>query len=58
MCGTGLEVTPLTSIDGHRLGNGCPGHITTTIREIYLAAARGELSGCSNWVTPVYGVKQ
>ena len=44
LCGSGLEVTPLASIDGHRLGKGCSGEMTTTIRKIYLAAARGELS--------------
>ncbi|MCI0627540.1 MAG: aminotransferase class IV [Acidobacteria bacterium] len=58
VCGSGLEVTPVISIDGHLLGKGCPGEKTTTIREIYLAVARGELSEYSDWVTPVYGAER
>lgn len=58
VCGSGLEVTPLISIDGHVLGKGSPGEVTTTIREIYLAAARGELPEYRDWVTAVYGVER
>ncbi|MGH9427384.1 MAG: branched-chain-amino-acid transaminase [Terriglobia bacterium] len=57
VCGSGLEVTPLISIDGHLLGKGCQGEATRTIRETYLAAARGELSEYRDWVTPVHGVE-
>jgi len=54
VCGSGLEVTPLVSIDGHPVGDGRPGETTRAIREIYLNAARGELSEYRDWVTPLY----
>jgi branched-chain amino acid aminotransferase len=54
VCGSGLEVTPILSIDRHRIGKGLPGEITVAIRDAYLRVARGEMEQYTGWLSPVY----
>ena len=54
MCGSGLEVLPVTSVDRIAIGAGTRGPVTQRIQEIYFAAARGELPAYRHWLTPVY----
>jgi branched-chain amino acid aminotransferase len=54
MCGSGLEVLPITSVDRITVGEGTRGPTTKRIQEIYFAAARGELPAYRRWLTPVY----
>ncbi|MBM3776546.1 MAG: branched-chain amino acid aminotransferase [Acidobacteria bacterium] len=56
VCGSGLEVTPILSIDRHSISGGRPGPLTQAIRDSYLKAARGELERYADWLTPVYRV--
>lgn len=53
ICGSGLEVTPVLSIDRHQISNGKPGDMSTAIRESYLKAVHGELAQYSHWLSKV-----
>ncbi|HZS79629.1 MAG TPA: branched-chain amino acid transaminase [Ktedonobacteraceae bacterium] len=54
MCGTGVQVSPVTRVDHRPVRNGQPGPFTMKLQQLYLAACRGELEGYKDWVTPVY----
>lgn len=53
LCGTGVQVSPVTSVDRRRVGTGKPGPLTMQLQKAYLAACRGEDPTYSTWVTPV-----
>jgi branched-chain amino acid aminotransferase len=55
LCGTGVQVAPVSSVDGRPVGGGRVGPVTTLLRDRYLAAVRGELDEYRPWLTPVYG---
>ena len=55
MCGSGLEVLPIVSVDRITVGEGSRGSMTKRIQDVYFAAARGELQAYRHWLTPVYG---
>jgi branched-chain amino acid aminotransferase len=50
-CGSGMEVTPIISVDGHPL---LVGPITSSIKEVYLDIATGKVDKYGEWRTPVY----
>ena len=54
MCGSGLEVLPITSVDRIAIGDGTRGSLTKRIQDVYFSAARGELPAYRRWLTPVY----
>ena len=54
LCGTGVQVSPVTRIDRRPVGNGVPGPFSTKLQATYFAACRGELERYRSWVTPVY----
>ena len=54
LCGTGVQVSPVSSVDRRMVGNGKPGPITMKLQELYLSACRGENEKYRDWVTPVY----
>jgi branched-chain amino acid aminotransferase len=54
LCGTGVQVAPVTSVDGRLVGTGAVGPVTRRLQERYVAAARGELEEFRSWLTPVY----
>lgn len=50
-CGTGVEITPIISIDGYTLlGRG----ITSNIKKLYFDIVRGNTNKYDEWRTPVY----
>ena len=51
LCGTGLEVVPILSIDRHPISKGEPGRLTDAIREQYLQAAGGAMPQYQHWLT-------
>ncbi|XSC42519.1 branched-chain amino acid transaminase [Bradyrhizobium sp. RDT10] len=53
-CGTGAEITPVTSIDRIVVGNGQPGAITQQLIEIYRAIVTGRNDAHASWRTPVF----
>jgi branched-chain amino acid aminotransferase len=54
MCGTGVQVSPVTSIDHRDVGTGEVGEITKRISRIYFDAVRGKNARYKEWLTPIY----
>ncbi len=52
-CGTGVQVAPIVSIDGRRVGDGGPGPITTRLRELFFDTVRGRSDRYRHLLTPV-----
>lgn len=55
-CGTGAEISAITSIDRLPVGNGEMGPITREVEEYYGRFVRGEEFGYAAWRTPVQSV--
>jgi len=53
LCGTGGEVTPITSVDDIKLGDEYPGPTTTCIAEYYSELLAGNVKKRRGWLTPV-----
>ncbi|MFQ6054022.1 MAG: branched-chain-amino-acid transaminase [Candidatus Bathyarchaeia archaeon] len=53
LCGTGGEVTPITSVDDIRIGDEYPGPITARIAEYYAEILAGNVEKRRSWLTPV-----
>jgi len=53
LCGTGYEVTPLTSIDDLKIGEEYPGPITAKIAGHYSEILAGNVKNRLDWLTPV-----
>ncbi|TMC71677.1 MAG: branched-chain amino acid transaminase [Chloroflexi bacterium] len=54
LCGTGAQISPVTSIDHRAIGKGERGPITAKVSQIYFDAVRGKVTRYRSWVTPVY----
>ncbi|MBA3436116.1 MAG: aminotransferase class IV [Chloroflexi bacterium] len=54
LCGTGAQLSPVTSIDHRTVGDGTVGPITAALTTLYFDAVRGRLPAYSHWLTPVY----
>jgi branched-chain amino acid aminotransferase len=59
ICGSGMEVVPIVSVDRFVVGGGKKGEITEAIQKIYFDIARaGNPTVHAEWRTPVYGPKK
>jgi branched-chain amino acid aminotransferase len=56
-CGTGVQVSPITSIDHRPVGDGQVGPIARRISRIYFEAVRGKNAKYRDWLTPIYPEK-
>ena len=54
LCGTGVQVAPIKSVDGRAIGEGKMGEITRALQDLYLSAVHGEDERFLDWLTPVY----
>lgn len=54
LCGTGAQISPVTSIDHRTVGDGTVGPISRGLATLYFDAVRGRLPAYSHWLTPVY----
>jgi branched-chain amino acid aminotransferase len=54
LCGTGAQISPVTSIDHRPVGDGQVGPVTTRIKDVYYRAVRGDDERYRAWLTPVY----
>jgi branched-chain amino acid aminotransferase len=54
LCGTGAQVSPVSSVDHRAVGDGRVGPISKQISKTYFDAVRGRLPAFRHWVTPVY----
>ncbi|HJP65827.1 MAG TPA: branched-chain amino acid transaminase [Actinomycetota bacterium] len=55
LCGTGVQVAPITKVDGRVVGTGKIGEVTRGVQDLYLSAVHGEEPEFRDWLTPVYG---
>lgn len=53
-CGTGAQVSPITSIDHRPLGDGTVGPISKKLQNLYFEIVRGKVEKYKHWCTPVY----
>jgi branched-chain amino acid aminotransferase len=53
LCGTGWEITPITSIDDLPLGKEYPGTVTNRIAEYYTDVVAGKVEKHKEWLTSV-----
>lgn len=53
-CGTGQEITPITTIDRFAVGDGRPGAVTRRLQSNYDDVVRGRVAGRRSWLTPVH----
>lgn len=51
--GTAAELTPVTEIDGRRVGSGAPGPITKALQKRFFDIVRGEDQAHASWLTRV-----
>ena len=54
LCGTGAQISPVTSIDHRAIGKGERGPITAKVSQTYFDAVRGKVPQYRSWITPVY----
>ncbi|TRO49138.1 branched-chain-amino-acid transaminase [Candidatus Bathyarchaeota archaeon] len=52
-CGTGAEVTPITSVDDVRFGDEYPGPVTDEIAKHFMKVLAGSVEARRGWLTPV-----
>jgi branched-chain amino acid aminotransferase len=51
--GTAVEITPVRSVDGQKVGSGSRGPITEAIQSAFFALVSGEVDDRYGWLTPV-----
>lgn len=58
LCGSGYEITPLTSIDRLPVGTGKVGPVTRSLWDAYERVVRGGDTSYRNWLSPVFGAAE
>ena len=53
LCGTGVQLAPVTELDHRSIAGGAIGPITKQLHEGYYAAVRGRDSRFAHWLTPI-----
>jgi branched-chain amino acid aminotransferase len=53
LCGTAMEVTPISEIDGFTLGSGRMGELTGQLEQLFLNVVRGREPRYRHWLTAV-----
>lgn len=54
LCGSAMEVAPVTNIDGYDIGTGSTGEITRKLHSLYLDVVSGRVPQYKGWLTPIY----
>ncbi len=54
LTGTAAEVTPVISVDGHKIGDGVEGPVSKSIRETYSKVVRADMKEYMHWLVPVW----
>ncbi|HVC21904.1 MAG TPA: branched-chain amino acid transaminase [Candidatus Dormibacteraeota bacterium] len=53
LCGTGVQIAPISQIDGRQVGDGRLGEATKVLQDWYLQIVRGEVDDFASWRTAV-----
>lgn len=51
LCGSSMEITPINSIDGYKVGNVAKNIYTDLIHDKYISLVTGETNDYNNWLT-------
>ncbi len=54
LCGTGVQIVPIGSIDHHTIGHGGTGPITEHLGKLYSRVLRGDETRYMSWLSSVY----
>ena len=54
LCGSAMEITHITDVDGYPVGDGTAGDMTQLLSETYHKLITGGLSQYRDWLTPIY----
>ena len=54
LTGTAAEITPITSMDSKKIGNGKPGDITKKMMQEYTDIIMSKNDDYAHWLTEVY----
>lgn len=54
LCGSAMEITHITGIDGLKVGDGRLGEITRKLSETYRQVITGQTDQYREWLTPIY----
>ncbi len=54
LCGTGAQISPVTSVDRRLIGDGMVGEITRKLQKEFFAAVRGKSPAHKEWCSPVF----
>ena len=57
LCGTGVQIASIASIDHRTVGDGRIGPVTQRLRDMYFDIVRGKVPKYRHWCTPVYDVQ-
>ena len=53
-CGTGVQISPISSIDHRPIGNGRVGETTKKIQKLYDDIVKGKIEKYKKWCMPIY----
>lgn len=54
LCGSAMEITHVTDIDGYIVGNGDCGPLTKQLSDVYYQVITGQMKQYKDWLTPIY----
>ncbi|MCK9478954.1 MAG: branched-chain amino acid transaminase [Firmicutes bacterium] len=54
LCGSAIEIAPVTNVDGIDISCAKPGDLTKAIHKIYIKAVTGKISAYKRWLTSIY----
>lgn len=54
LCGTGVQMSSITSVDHRAIGDGQIGPVARKLGAVYFEAVRGNVDRYKEWLTPVY----
>lgn len=54
LCGTGVQLTPVTRVEHRVIGSGRIGPITTRVRDMFFRVVTGRVEKYRNWAAPMY----
>jgi branched-chain amino acid aminotransferase len=54
MCGTGVQLVPITRVEHRNIGLGETGPVTNRLRNLFFRVVKGEVEKYRNWLVPVY----
>lgn len=58
LCGTGVQLTPVTRVEHRVVGSGRIGPITSRVRDMFFRVVTGRVEKYRSWVSPIYDTER